>query len=65
MLWLCLFNVFSMACLTPDSKETTLEFYPPKMWGLDFHFNVYNKMYVKDILEMQEYPHFTGKHFEG
>ncbi|XP_060587870.1 CST complex subunit STN1-like isoform X2 [Ruditapes philippinarum] len=51
-----------MACLGSESdlRESPLEFYPPKMWGLDYHFNVYNKMYVKDILEMQEYPHFTG-----
>lgn len=42
------------------SSEGGLEFYPPRYWGLDYHFHVYNKMYICDILEMQEYPHFTG-----
>jgi len=40
----------------------SLELYPPKVWGLDYHFNSCWKMYVAHILEMKEYPNFTGRH---
>ncbi|KAK7488226.1 hypothetical protein BaRGS_00020533, partial [Batillaria attramentaria] len=35
-------------------------FHPPKLWGLDFHFNTFNKLYIADILKMQPYPMFPG-----
>ena len=40
--------------------DSSIQFYPPELWGLDYHFNVYNKMYIKDILQMKEYPMFPG-----
>ena len=38
-----------------------MQFYPPDVWGLDYQFNIYNKMYIKDILEMKEYQMYPGK----
>ena len=41
--------------------EETAQFFPPELWGLDYQFNVYNKMYIRDILQMKEYQMFPGK----
>ncbi|XP_076434907.1 CST complex subunit STN1-like [Babylonia areolata] len=35
-------------------------FYPPHLWGLDFHFNTFNKLYVADILSLKPYPSYPG-----
>ncbi|KAL5009636.1 hypothetical protein ScPMuIL_011941 [Solemya velum] len=42
------------------SEETELTFYPKDYWGLDFYFRSFNKMYICDILEMEEYAMFPG-----
>lgn len=38
----------------------SIQFYPPELWGLDYQFNTYSKMFIKDILMMEEYPMFPG-----
>ena len=44
-----------------DSAATTEpEFYPQHLWGLDFHFNTFNKFYISDILRMEPYPAYPG-----
>ena len=35
-------------------------FYPPRLWGLDFHFNTFNKLYIADILTLKPYPAYPG-----
>ena len=44
-----------------DSTEEQMQFHPPEMWGLDYQFNVYNKMYIRDILQMDQYNMFPGR----
>ena len=43
-----------------DSTEEQMQFHPPELWGLDYQFNVYNKMYIRDILLMNQYSMFPG-----
>ena len=43
-----------------DSTEEQMQFHPPELWGLDYQFNVYNKMYIRDILQMNQYSMFPG-----
>ena len=38
----------------------SLTFYPSDNWGLDFYFQTYNKMYICDILSIEEYAIFPG-----
>ncbi|WAR23446.1 STN1-like protein, partial [Mya arenaria] len=49
-----------MACPDPCGVHGELQFYPPRAWGLDFHFSSYKKMYIRDIQDLKPYPHFTG-----
>lgn len=35
-------------------------FYPSRLWGLDFHFNTFNKLYIADILAFKPYPMYPG-----
>ena len=35
-------------------------FHPPRLWGLDFHFNTFNKLYIADILTLKPYPAYPG-----
>ncbi|XP_052256103.1 CST complex subunit STN1-like isoform X2 [Dreissena polymorpha] len=48
-----------MNCSDQCQVHPDLEFYPPKTWGLEFHFGSYKKLYIADIVEMKPYPHFT------
>ena len=43
-----------------DCTEEQMQFHPPELWGLDYQFNVYNKMYIRDILQMNQYQRFPG-----
>lgn len=44
-----------------NTKHTeSLTFYPSDHWGLDFYFQTYNKMYICDILSIEEYDIFPG-----
>lgn len=44
-----------------NTKHTeSLTFYPSDNWGLDFYFQTYNKMYICDILSIEEYDIFPG-----
>ncbi|KAL8561074.1 hypothetical protein ACOMHN_031018 [Nucella lapillus] len=43
-----------------SDSSTDAVFYPPRFWGLDFHFNTFNKLYVADILAMKPYPSYPG-----
>ncbi|XP_070205025.1 CST complex subunit STN1-like [Littorina saxatilis] len=47
-----------MAANSPVSNEVV--FYPPRVWGLDYHFNTFNKLYVADILSLKPYPSYPG-----
>lgn len=50
-----------MASNRPSSSQADgLQFFPQQFWGLSYHFSVFNKMYIADILNMQEYPHCPG-----
>ncbi|XP_041376809.1 CST complex subunit STN1-like [Gigantopelta aegis] len=42
------------------STSPVFEFTDREFWGLDFCFRTFNKMYIKDILQLQEYPTFSG-----
>jgi hypothetical protein len=46
------------------SVTNELVFYPPNLWGLDYHFNTFNKLYVADILSLQSYPSYPGEYFD-
>jgi len=50
----------AMDCGDPCTVHGELEFHPPSVWGLDYHFTAYKKMYIHDIINMQPYPHYTG-----
>lgn len=39
------------------------EFLPPDLCGLDPLFHAFNRMYIKDILSMSEYPTLPGELF--
>ncbi|XP_025091140.1 CST complex subunit STN1-like [Pomacea canaliculata] len=45
-----------------SSAEETSDrtFYPPKLWGLSSLFNVFNKLYIRDIIRLKPYPGFPG-----
>ncbi|XP_070574663.1 CST complex subunit STN1-like [Ptychodera flava] len=42
------------------ATETQYELQPQIHWGLDPVYSSYAKMYIKDVLEMPEYPQFQG-----
>lgn len=46
-----------------SSAEETFDrtFYPPKLWGLSSLFNVFNKLYIRDIIRLKPYPGFPGE----
>lgn len=35
-------------------------FHPPRLWGIDFHFNTFNKLYIADILTLKPYSTYPG-----
>ncbi|XP_064613071.1 CST complex subunit STN1-like [Liolophura sinensis] len=47
-----------MATVTTPGEG--LRFYPQDQWGLDYLFQTCNKLYIADILLMEEYPMFPG-----
>ncbi|XP_033748086.1 CST complex subunit STN1-like [Pecten maximus] len=44
-----------------DATHSTEEdFYPTKIWGLDYYFMIFNKMYIADVLQLRENTMFPG-----
>ena len=44
-----------------EAGAGTVEFFPPRFWGLDPLFSAKLKLNIRDVLNLSPYPEFPGR----
>ena len=52
---------FVRICMSNEAGAGTVEFFPPRFWGLDPLFSAKLKLNIRDVLNLSPYPEFPGR----